>query len=397
MGRHERMSLAILIVIALMPLSETHQAPQKKPGDELVPEDPSNAYPPEDASAPAEQTHCFNSCSAHGDCVPVNGKWECHCDNGYTGDDCGSLLVPLVKRCPKDCNMHGSCVSNNDQYVCHCDKGWSGVDCSQRLLSQVTDTHEGTRTTYEELNIDPNIERIDTHLPNGVDTSNTLVGSGNPVLPVQETPMRPDSHEHDEQDTQKATPDTPTSTSTPTPTFTPTPTWNLDERTSTQPRVLIVNGTSIVTPTPTPTTVGLHPPADCTPAEQEVFELCVGSTMDGETSCDPERCEFVSSCDCIYPNGNEVCGPAGTGVCLPRGQEIQQLCVVRYSAVKWRTFGLRRGAVHISDLGGCPFELGGVSYPLQLMESTELPSAAAFTSSIVSLTVATILALYARI
>lgn len=394
MGRSVRMSLAGLALVSVMAFSEAHLAPEKTLGDELIPQDPTNVYPPEGSSAPDELKRCPDACSAHGDCVPNGGKWECHCDDGYTGDNCASLSVPLFKRCPKDCSMHGSCVRINGEDACHCDKGWSGVDCSERLLSQVTDPRDGTRTTFEELNLDPNLERVDTHIDNGLESSHVLVGSGNSLTPTDETRARPMTAdpEHEDQGPKETAQDT--LTPTPTPTRTPTPTWNLEERSTAQPRMVIVNGTIVVTPTPTPTTVGFRPPADCTSAEQEVFELCAASTMDGKSSCDSDRCEFVSNCDCIYPNGNEVCGPGGTGVCLPLGREIQELCAIRYSSVRWRTFGLRRGTVHISDLGGCPVELGGVSYAPEAV--AELSPAAIPTNPLVALAVATLLALCAR-
>ena len=64
---------------------------------------------------------CPNRCWGRGAC---RDGGVCHCEPGFTGDDC-SAIVP----CDGDCSGRGVCAHGK----CHCAPGWVGANCSVAL------------------------------------------------------------------------------------------------------------------------------------------------------------------------------------------------------------------------------------------------------------------------
>ena len=60
---------------------------------------------------------CPGNCTGHGACF--NGT--CHCDAGFTRDDC-SLVT---QTCDKNCSGHGACTDG----ACACHAGYAGAAC----------------------------------------------------------------------------------------------------------------------------------------------------------------------------------------------------------------------------------------------------------------------------
>lgn len=64
-------------------------------------------------------------CRGRGKCVSTGeGQYECRCDEGFEGDDCGTVSVDA---CPSACSGHGLCVDGK----CECHLGFRGDDCSK--------------------------------------------------------------------------------------------------------------------------------------------------------------------------------------------------------------------------------------------------------------------------
>lgn len=96
-----------------------------------------------------DQMLCPNMCSGRGHCVvnnkpnaPPQNTTICICDQGWGGDDCGSVLSLPEDRvegkdCPNNCSSHGVCYRGSSviEPRCYCDDHYTGSDCS-RLRSQ---------------------------------------------------------------------------------------------------------------------------------------------------------------------------------------------------------------------------------------------------------------------
>jgi len=61
----------------------------------------------------------------HGACVSSEGVASCECEDGYTGDDCNTVVDPCDGF---ECN-HGACVSSEGSPMCECEDGWTGAFC----------------------------------------------------------------------------------------------------------------------------------------------------------------------------------------------------------------------------------------------------------------------------
>ena len=65
----------------------------------------------------------------HGACVSSEGAARCECDDGYTGDDCNTIVDPCDG---VECN-HGTCVSGEGGARCECNDGWTGAFCDNNI------------------------------------------------------------------------------------------------------------------------------------------------------------------------------------------------------------------------------------------------------------------------
>ena len=96
----------------------------------------------------------------HGYCEVVSGQASCHCNDGWSGDDCTTpddnpttskpttsnptTQAPTTETPPKTSDKpddpcdgvnchHGDCVVNDDDETeCQCKQGWHGDDCNER-------------------------------------------------------------------------------------------------------------------------------------------------------------------------------------------------------------------------------------------------------------------------
>lgn len=68
---------------------------------------------------------CLNNCSGHGECIET----VCHCNPGFTGDDCG--IVNFAYDCPNNCSSAGRCVYDKERgrARCECSEGFDGEGC----------------------------------------------------------------------------------------------------------------------------------------------------------------------------------------------------------------------------------------------------------------------------
>ena len=65
---------------------------------------------------------CPSSCSGHGRCDMLRGG-ICVCDFGFDGPDCSHALASA---CPSACSGHGICQEDG---ACHCESGYTGAGC----------------------------------------------------------------------------------------------------------------------------------------------------------------------------------------------------------------------------------------------------------------------------
>uniref|UniRef100_A0A8C4QLL7 Tenascin C n=1 Tax=Eptatretus burgeri TaxID=7764 RepID=A0A8C4QLL7_EPTBU len=120
---------------------------------------------------------CPGQCSGHGECVAAG---KCICQVGYFGEDCSQT------NCLNDCGVHGFCLNGE----CHCDNGFIGHSCTSVIppqnLTVMGVTEEavdviwqghpvatGYLVTYEQT---PLIgTQMEVHVPNSV-TQAKLIG-----------------------------------------------------------------------------------------------------------------------------------------------------------------------------------------------------------------------------
>ena len=75
-------------------------------------------------------TDCNINCN-NGVCIIQNGKPECLCYKGFSGDACDKADDPCASG---PCKNGGTCssVSNNEDFTCQCTANWSGKTCTDQ-------------------------------------------------------------------------------------------------------------------------------------------------------------------------------------------------------------------------------------------------------------------------
>ena len=80
---------------------------------------------------------CFDDCSGNnGVCTVVTNEEpkECVCQEGFTGDNCGTSTCPGL---PVPCtdSSKGTCPSGGT--ACQCSIGWTESDCAKQLGNNI--------------------------------------------------------------------------------------------------------------------------------------------------------------------------------------------------------------------------------------------------------------------
>ncbi|XP_050730772.1 protein crumbs-like isoform X2 [Eriocheir sinensis] len=97
----------------------------------------------EGATCEVDINECdLSPCANGGECVNLLGTFECECSELHCGQTC-SLPSPCLGF---NCTENGECVERCDEEVdeepfakCHCDEGWTGDDCAMAHVQFPTD------------------------------------------------------------------------------------------------------------------------------------------------------------------------------------------------------------------------------------------------------------------